>query len=159
MTLQELSNEDRLRLMRFVCSFAWADLHVHEKEKTFLRGRPIDGRVLLQVGYHCQRGEIRVDGRRIISPPACASQPLEKCEQSIAGFETSRGHARSFDRGQRSLLHREVRGEILVSGRGGSRARATTRSRKDRRQPAADASPSCDGTCAERPVWLSATRT
>jgi len=33
MTLNELSHEDRLRLMRFVCSFAWADLHVHEKEK------------------------------------------------------------------------------------------------------------------------------
>jgi len=51
---------------------------------------------------------------RIISPPACASQPIEKCEQSIAGFETSRGHARGFDRGQCSLLHREVRGEILA---------------------------------------------
>ena len=33
MTLNELGKEDRLRLMRFVCSFAWADLHVHEKEK------------------------------------------------------------------------------------------------------------------------------
>jgi uncharacterized tellurite resistance protein B-like protein len=33
MTLNELSKEDRLRLMRFVCSFAWADLHVHEKER------------------------------------------------------------------------------------------------------------------------------
>ena len=37
MTLNDLSKEDRLRLMRFVCSFAWADLHVHEKEKKLVR--------------------------------------------------------------------------------------------------------------------------
>ncbi len=37
MTLNELSKEDRLRLMRFVCSFAWADLHVQEKERKLVR--------------------------------------------------------------------------------------------------------------------------
>lgn len=37
MKLSELSKDDRLRLMRFVCSFAWADLHVHEKEKKLAR--------------------------------------------------------------------------------------------------------------------------
>ncbi len=37
MTFKDLSHEDRLRLMRFVCSFAWADLHVHEKEKKLVR--------------------------------------------------------------------------------------------------------------------------
>jgi len=36
MVLKNLSKEDRLRLMRFVCSFAWADLHVHEKERAFV---------------------------------------------------------------------------------------------------------------------------
>jgi hypothetical protein len=35
-TLKNLSKEDRLRLMRFVCSFAWADLHVHQKERDFV---------------------------------------------------------------------------------------------------------------------------
>lgn len=29
----ELGREDRLRLMRFVCSFAWADLEVQDDEK------------------------------------------------------------------------------------------------------------------------------
>ena len=29
----ELDREDRLRLMRFVCSFAWADLEVQDDEK------------------------------------------------------------------------------------------------------------------------------
>jgi tellurite resistance protein len=31
--IQELSSEDRLRLMRFVCSFAWADLEVRQEER------------------------------------------------------------------------------------------------------------------------------
>ncbi len=33
----KLSHEERLRLMRFLCSFAWCDLEVHEKEKKFIR--------------------------------------------------------------------------------------------------------------------------
>jgi uncharacterized tellurite resistance protein B-like protein len=37
MTLADLSKEDRLRLMRFVCSFAWADLHVHKKERELVQ--------------------------------------------------------------------------------------------------------------------------
>lgn len=31
--LKKLSREDRLRLMRFVCSFAWADLEVRGPER------------------------------------------------------------------------------------------------------------------------------
>jgi uncharacterized tellurite resistance protein B-like protein len=34
--LNELSSTDRLRLMRFVCSFAWADLEVRERERAFI---------------------------------------------------------------------------------------------------------------------------
>jgi uncharacterized tellurite resistance protein B-like protein len=34
---KSLGREDRLRLMKFLCSFAWADLRVHEKEKLFIR--------------------------------------------------------------------------------------------------------------------------
>jgi uncharacterized tellurite resistance protein B-like protein len=36
MTLDQLSSDDRMRLMKFVCSFAWADLHVHAKERAFV---------------------------------------------------------------------------------------------------------------------------
>src|SRR5262245_61145592 len=35
--LQKLDREDRLRLMRFVCSFAWADLQIKNKERAFVR--------------------------------------------------------------------------------------------------------------------------
>lgn len=36
MQLTDLSPEDRLRLVRFVCSFAWADLEIAESERTFV---------------------------------------------------------------------------------------------------------------------------
>ena len=36
MDLSEMDSEDRLRLMRFVCSFAWADLEVADSERNFV---------------------------------------------------------------------------------------------------------------------------
>jgi uncharacterized membrane protein YebE (DUF533 family) len=35
--LKNLSREDRLQLMRFVCSFAWADLEIKDKERALVR--------------------------------------------------------------------------------------------------------------------------
>ena len=34
--LDKLSREDRLRLMRFICSFAWADLEIQPEEHRFV---------------------------------------------------------------------------------------------------------------------------
>ncbi len=34
--LSELAPEDRLRLMRFVCSFAWADLEIQPHERSYI---------------------------------------------------------------------------------------------------------------------------
>lgn len=34
--MQKLSRQDRLRLMKFVCSFAWADLEVKASERKFI---------------------------------------------------------------------------------------------------------------------------
>ncbi|MGB5547611.1 MAG: TerB family tellurite resistance protein [Polyangiales bacterium] len=34
--LDALNREDRLQLMRFVCSFAWADLEITEREREFI---------------------------------------------------------------------------------------------------------------------------
>lgn len=36
MSLDQLDREDRLRLIRFVCSFAWADLDIQESERGFV---------------------------------------------------------------------------------------------------------------------------
>lgn len=35
--LDKLSRDDRLRLMKFVCSFAWADLEVQDEERSFVK--------------------------------------------------------------------------------------------------------------------------
>ena len=34
--MQKLSRQDRLRLMKFVCSFAWADLEIKDAERKFV---------------------------------------------------------------------------------------------------------------------------
>ena len=34
--MQELSTEERMLLPKFVCSFAWADLEVHDRERAFI---------------------------------------------------------------------------------------------------------------------------
>ncbi len=34
--LRQLDREERLRLMKFVCSFAWADLEIQDEERTFV---------------------------------------------------------------------------------------------------------------------------
>ncbi|HZO14546.1 MAG TPA: TerB family tellurite resistance protein [Polyangiaceae bacterium] len=35
--LSKLTRDDRLRLMKFVCSFAWADLEVQDEEREFVK--------------------------------------------------------------------------------------------------------------------------
>jgi len=37
MTIDQLGRNERLRLMKFICSFAWADLDVHQKERAFVK--------------------------------------------------------------------------------------------------------------------------
>jgi len=37
MDFGDLNKSDRLRLMRFLCSFAWADLEVQDAEKSFVQ--------------------------------------------------------------------------------------------------------------------------
>ena len=34
--LEQLKSSDRLRLMKFICSFAWADLEVRPEERNFI---------------------------------------------------------------------------------------------------------------------------
>ena len=37
MALKTLDREERMQLMKFVCSFAWADLQVQDEERNFVR--------------------------------------------------------------------------------------------------------------------------
>ena len=34
--LEKLSTDERIQLVRFVCSFAWADLEIREEERTYV---------------------------------------------------------------------------------------------------------------------------
>ena len=36
--MQTLTKQDRMQLMRFVCSFAWADLEIQQQERDFIAG-------------------------------------------------------------------------------------------------------------------------
>ena len=36
--MEQLTRDQRLRLLKFVCSFAWADLRVTDAERAFVRG-------------------------------------------------------------------------------------------------------------------------
>lgn len=38
MSLDNLTRDDRMKLMRFVCAFAWADLKVADEERLFVSG-------------------------------------------------------------------------------------------------------------------------
>lgn len=48
--IEELTRDDKLRLIRFVCSFAWADLSVDENERQFVR--ELVGRIGLDEEAH-----------------------------------------------------------------------------------------------------------
>jgi hypothetical protein len=59
--LSSLDREDRLRLMKFVCSFAWADLEIQAEERQFV------GRMVDKLGLEADRE--RID-RWLERPPA-----------------------------------------------------------------------------------------
>ena len=61
MGLAKLTSEERLRLMKFVCSFVWADLEVHEKEKTLVRQ--------MVKNLHLTPDEAKMVERWLIVPP------------------------------------------------------------------------------------------
>ena len=52
MPLSDLSHDERMRLMKFVCSFAWADLEIQDEERTFV------GKMIEQLGLEGDRKQI-----------------------------------------------------------------------------------------------------
>lgn len=69
-SLQDLEPDDRLLLVRFVCSFAWADLHVDEAERAFVHH-------LVRRLDLTPSERRRVDGWLAHPPPADTVDPLE----------------------------------------------------------------------------------
>jgi uncharacterized tellurite resistance protein B-like protein len=69
-TIKNLDHEDRLRLMRFVCSLAWADLEVRPKERAFVKK--------MVKRLHLDEAEAKlVDGWLEVPPPAEEVDPAK----------------------------------------------------------------------------------
>ena len=68
--ITELSREDRVRLLRFVCSFAWADLEVQDEERSFLRD------LIERLGLSDAEGDM-VDAWLQVPPPPEEIDPTE----------------------------------------------------------------------------------
>ncbi len=68
--MQALDREDRLRLMRFICSFAWADLEVQQEERSFV------GKLIQQLDL--DEDEVaQVEGWLKVPPTADELDPAE----------------------------------------------------------------------------------
>lgn len=62
-SIQTLGSEERLRLLRFVCSFAWADLRVTEAERAAV------GRLMTRLGLVPEEASAVEQWLRIPPPP------------------------------------------------------------------------------------------
>lgn len=60
--LEQLSPEDRMQLLRFVCSFAWADLEVRDSERSVVHK--------LIRSFNLDEDELAEVERMLKSPPA-----------------------------------------------------------------------------------------
>ena len=68
--ITDLSREDRVRLLRFVCSCAWADLEVQDEERSFLRD------LIERLGLSDAEGDM-VDAWLQVPPPPEEIDPTE----------------------------------------------------------------------------------
>ena len=68
--MQKLTSTDRLRLMKFVCSFAWADLEIKDSERKFI------GKMVKKL--HLDPSEsAQVDGWLRVPPPPEEVDPTQ----------------------------------------------------------------------------------
>ena len=70
MRLSELDRADRLRLLKFVCAFAWADLEVHPQERAFAM------RLVRRLGLD-EAEERQVKGWLEVPPPPESVDPTD----------------------------------------------------------------------------------
>lgn len=77
--LHELNRKQRLQLMKFVCAFAWADLHVHPEEVAYVE------RLLSRLGFEPE--EEQQVREWLMSPPP---------EESVDPMNIPQEHKRVF---------------------------------------------------------------
>ena len=68
--MQALNREDRLRLMKFICSFAWADLEIQDAERKFV------GKLVKQLELDEAETKM-VEGWLEVPPPVEELDPAE----------------------------------------------------------------------------------
>jgi uncharacterized membrane protein YebE (DUF533 family) len=90
--LSKLSHEDRLRLLKFICSFAWADLEIADEERSFVK------KMIADLGIEDAEAEM-VEQWLEVPPPAEELDPEE------------------IPREHRQLFLDAVRAMVVVDGR------------------------------------------
>ena len=63
--IQKLDHQQRLQLMKFVCTFAWADLHVHPEERAYVE------RLVSRLGFDPE--EVQQVKEWLLTPPPAES--------------------------------------------------------------------------------------
>ncbi len=77
--IQKLDHQQRLQLMKFVCTFAWADLHVHPEERAYVE------RLVSRLGFEPE--EVQQVQAWLLSPPP---------EESVDPTNIPQEHKRVF---------------------------------------------------------------
>jgi hypothetical protein len=68
--MAEFERADRLRLVKFLCSFAWADLEVREEERVFVK------RVVQRLGLN-DEDEVKIQGWLSVPPDPESVDPMQ----------------------------------------------------------------------------------
>jgi hypothetical protein len=68
--MAEFERADRLRLVKFLCSFAWADLEVREEERVFVK------RVVQRLGLN-DEDEAKIQGWLSVPPDPESVDPMQ----------------------------------------------------------------------------------
>lgn len=82
MSMKDLSKEDRLRLMKFVCSFAWADLHIADSERKMVQ------KLVRKLKLSKDEKQV-VEGWLELPPPAEELDPTQIPQEHKALFLTT----------------------------------------------------------------------
>ncbi|NLY92588.1 MAG: TerB family tellurite resistance protein [Myxococcales bacterium] len=85
--LRTLDKEDRLQLMKFVCSFAWADLEVKDSERAF-------------VGRLVRRLELGPEEKALVESWLEVPPPPEEVDP----MDIPRGHRELFIQAVRAMI-------------------------------------------------------
>ena len=102
--LQRLDRNERLQLMKFVCSFAWADLEVRPEEREFVK-RLIESLDLDDAESRQVEGWLRVPPRpESVDPTAIPSEHRKLFLEAIEGVIASDGELAELERENLDLL-------------------------------------------------------